>query len=189
MKKFVSAFIAVLLVVLIVLTGIKFSPLIVNPVKEVDNSVYRGSFWILYVSKSPVFETKLSQYYDFITSENKLKELFAKDDSEAQYREKFAKVIEKKGELSEADKLFIDCAFGTWYCEYMAKTAELNSAWIKKYDKGILKKLSDLLYGNNAEEWRLYADDSFDMLKEASTTDDLKELKKYLKTRKAKMYF
>lgn len=190
MKKFFIALVIVILVGAIALGAIVFRPLISNPIDEVDSSLYRGSFSIIYLGKSPLFKSQLSDTYELLSAENKLKELFAKDDSEEQYRAKFdALIVKLDHELTDFEKLFVDCAFGVWYAEYMAKGYEMDRAWLGNSEGGILDSVSNLLYGNSADEWRLYADNSFEMLKDAKTVQDLEYLKDYLNDRGTKLYF
>jgi len=182
MKNFFKALLIVVIIVAVIFGTVVARPLVYNPIEDVNDSLYRESFSILFVTKSPLFETRLSNSIDLITAENKFEEIFLSKDYETEYKEKFDSIIELKGiELTENDKLFLDCAWGVWYTEYTAKGYELDSTFGMK--NSVLETISGFLFGGSAKQWRMYADNSYDMLVDAKSIKDLQLLNDYLEAR------
>lgn len=182
MKNFIKSLIIVTIISAILCGTYYLKPLIYNPIDDVDSLLYQKSFGIIYRAKSPMFETKLSRTAELVTAENKLKELIFSKDWESDYKTRFNSILDsEKIELTEENKLFLDCAWGVWYAEYTAKSKELNSKFGIK--NSVIETVSGLIFGGSAKKWRMYADNSYDMLFEANSEEDLIMLKSYLSAR------
>lgn len=166
-KAVVAAAVAVALALGVFYFFYEVRPFTHSPFKQVDDSYYRDCLELVREAKSPLFETKLGNLVDSGKDEEDMVEY------EEQYYQKFNALLEARGDYTEEERLFAQCSWGVWYTEYMAKWYELRTDGV----------LLDSVYGGNNELWRRYADNSYDMLREAKTTDELKMIIDYLAQR------
>ncbi len=85
-----------------------------------------------------------------------------------EYSDKFEEIL--GDEYTEEEEMFCDCCYFVWYTEYQAKRYE----WLSE-NSGLL----NFLYTENASSYRNYADTLYDMLCEADSLTDMRNIKTY----------
>lgn len=168
------------LLIILIITGIalgiayysKSLVFVQSPIDTVDNQLYRSCFSLIEDVRDDEFKTVID---DLMASSDT-------DEFMVSYTKKFDQfLIDKKaaGGYTDDEKLFVQTSHAVWYVNYQASVYERTIS-----SGGML----EIAFKKDAEKFREYADQSYQLLKDAKTRREVEKVKQYLADKEIPVY-